>query len=57
MFHRSHDNFSLKQELQVSQILILNLLCNSAQISNIQSILMEGLPKALGISWNILVFA
>ena len=56
MLHRPHDNFSLKQELHMSQILILDLFCDSAQISDIQSILMEGVPQALGISWNILVF-
>jgi hypothetical protein len=44
MLHRPHDNFSLKQELHVSQILILDLFCDSTQISNIQSILMERLP-------------
>lgn len=40
----------------MSQILILDLFCDSAQISDVQSILMEGVPQALGISWNILVF-
>ena len=57
MLHRPHDNFSLEQELQMGQILILNLFCNSPQVSDVQSILMESIPQALGIGWDVLVFA
>lgn len=57
MLHRPHDNFSLEEELQMSQILILNLVCNSPQVSDVQSVLMESIPQALGIGWDVLVFA
>ena len=57
MLHRPHDNLSLKQELQMSQILILNLFCNSPQVSDVESVLMESIPQALGIGWDVLVFA
>jgi len=57
MLHRPHDNFSLEQELQMSQVLILNLFCDSPQVSDVESVLMESIPQALGIGWDVLVFA